>query len=71
MNIRKPAAMIGIVALLGLGIAACDTQEGAFERGGENVDRAIDDTGDAMEDAGRNVRDSMDDAGDRMDNATD
>lgn len=71
MNIRKSLATLGIVTLLGAGMVACDTQEGPFERGGEEVDRAVDDTGDAMQDAGESVRDSMEDAGDRMEDATD
>ena len=70
MNIGKSIATFGIVALLGAGMAACDTQEGPFERGGEEVDRAVDDTGDAMQDAGDSMRDSMEDAGDRVEDAT-
>lgn len=70
MMIRKTMALLGIVVFLGMAPAACDTQEGAFEEGGENVDRAIDRTGDSMDRAGDRADDAVEDAGDRVEDAT-
>jgi len=71
MKIRKIVATLSVLMFLGLGLAACDTQEGPFERGGENVDRGIDRAGDSLERAGERTGDAVDDAGDRMRDTTD
>lgn len=66
MRIRKAMATLGVLMFLGMGLAACDTQEGPFERGGENVDRGIDRAGDNLERAGDRMGDAVDDTGDRV-----
>lgn len=39
--------------------AGCDVNEGPAEEAGENVDEAIDRTGEAVEDAGDKIRDEV------------
>lgn len=56
---RKLAVVCVFGMALGMiGLVGCESQEGAFERGGERIDRGID-----------NARDSIDDARDRAGDA--
>ncbi len=54
---RFSALAVMVSALISLGIAGCDTNDGPVEKTGESIDRAIDNTGDAIEDAGDEMRD--------------
>jgi hypothetical protein len=66
MKYSTAAACAFMLALGVAGMTACDTQEGAFEQGGERIDRGIDDARDSLNDAGERAGESMDNAGDRM-----
>lgn len=71
MNKGTALAGIFVFALAALGLAACDTQEGTFEQGGEKMDRGIDNARDSMDDAGDRAGEAIDNAGDRMRNLGD
>jgi ElaB/YqjD/DUF883 family membrane-anchored ribosome-binding protein len=51
-----------IVALLAIPLAACDSNDGAAEKLGENVDNALDETRDTLDDAADEVKDGVEDA---------
>lgn len=55
----KTLPILVLLAFLftGLGIAGCDVNEGPAEEAGENIDNAVDKTGDAIEDAGDKIQD--------------
>nr|AQQ74511.1 hypothetical protein [uncultured bacterium] len=65
MEIRRIGGMLGIVAILTLGAAACD-REGPAERAGENADQAVDRAGESLDNAGDRMRDNAEDARDRL-----
>lgn len=78
MKIGKARAVLGMLAFLGLGVAACDSGtnpdsalhrgENAVERGAENtgkaVERGIDNMHEGVDRARKNVGDALDNAGD-------
>ena len=51
-----------IIALLGLPLAACDSNDGPVEKLGKDVDKTLDNTRDAMDDAADEVKDGVEDA---------
>ena len=55
----KTLPILALLAFLfaSLGIAGCDMSEGPAEKVGEDIDNAVDETGDAMEEAGDTIRD--------------
>ena len=53
----RPILTLLAFLFVGLGIAGCDMSEGPAEKAGENIDNAVDETGDAMEDAGETIQD--------------
>lgn len=55
----KTLPILALLAFLfaGLGIAGCDVSEGPAEKVGENIDNAVDETGDAIENAGDKIHD--------------
>ena len=55
----KTLPILALLAFLfaGLGIAGCDMSEGPAEKVSEDIDNAVDKTGDAIEDTGDKIRD--------------
>jgi hypothetical protein len=51
-----------IIALLTMPLAACDSNDGAAEKAGENVDQALDETRDKLDDAADEIKDGVEDA---------
>lgn len=51
-----------IIALLAVPLAACDSNDGAAEKLGENVDKALDETRDKLDDAADEIKDGVEDA---------
>ncbi|WP_062067100.1 hypothetical protein [Cellvibrio sp. OA-2007] len=51
-----------IIALLVAPLAACDSNDGAAEKLGENVDKALDETRDTLDDAADEAKDGIEDA---------
>ena len=52
-----PILALLVFMFAGLGIAGCDTSEGPAEKVGEDIDNALEETGEAIEDAGDKIRD--------------
>ncbi|WP_331343843.1 hypothetical protein [Cellvibrio sp. UBA7661] len=50
-----------IIALLAFPLAACDSNDGAAEKMGENVDEALDNTRDKLDDAADEIKDGIED----------
>lgn len=55
----KTLPILALLAFLfaSLGITGCDMSEGPAEKVGENIDNAVDETGDAIEEAGDEIHD--------------
>lgn len=51
-----------IITMLAVPLAACDSNDGAAEKMGENVDKALDETRDTLDDAADEVKDGVEDA---------
>ena len=56
-DIRRISMVLAVI-VISLFPLGC-REKGPFEKAGERVDEAVDDTGDAIEDAGDEVEDSM------------
>ena len=66
MSTRNLVVLLSILAFLGLGIAACNRNNGAVDRASQNADQAIDRAGDNVDRAGDRLRDRTNDARDRV-----
>jgi hypothetical protein len=72
MDARKGlsgALQIAAVAVLALGLGACD-QRPSTERAGKNVDRSVADAGRQLQDAGKTAEGKLSEAGKAIDDAS-
>lgn len=51
--------LIGFLTLGGLTLTACEDHDGPIENAGEDIDEAIDNTGDDMEDLGEDIDEAV------------
>jgi predicted small lipoprotein YifL len=68
--LSKKLSIMAFVALMFVGLAACDKQ-GPAEEAGERIDDSAERMGDKMEDATDNAGEKMEDAGDKIEDKTD
>ncbi len=51
-----------LIAMLGVGLAACEEEQGPAEEAGENIDESMEETGEDMEEAGEEMQEEAEDA---------
>ncbi|WP_431024519.1 hypothetical protein [Halomonas sp. H5] len=51
-------AMAALVAMMGLGLAACEDDPGPAEEAGQNIDEAMEDAGEGVEEMGESLEES-------------
>ncbi|MDI5890013.1 hypothetical protein [Halomonas rhizosphaerae] len=51
-----------LIAMLGVGLAACEEEQGPAEEAGENIDESMDEMGEEMEEAGEEMEETAEDA---------
>lgn len=51
-------AMAALVAMIGLGLAACEDDPGPAEEAGQNIDEAMEDAGEGIEEMGESLEES-------------
>jgi hypothetical protein len=61
-NIRRSIAAALALAILTVGLSACEKKEGPAERAGKEVDKAVDTAGQKLEQAGQSIQDAAKDA---------
>lgn len=67
---KKTLVIVLAIALLGIGVAACE-KEGPAEKAGEKIDQTLEDAKDKAKDMGNRVEDAVEEAGDKVEKATD
>ena len=66
----KKLSILTFVALMFVGVTACNKQ-GPAEEAGEKIDNSAERMGDKIEDATDNAGEKMEEAGDKIEDATD
>jgi len=51
-----------VIAMLGIGLAACEDDPGPAEQAGENIDESMEEMGEDMEEMGDDIEPAADDA---------
>lgn len=51
-----------LIAMLGVGLAACEEEQGPAEEAGENIDESMEEMGEEMEEAGEEMEETAEDA---------
>jgi hyperosmotically inducible protein len=69
MNIKN-LIMVTAIALMSIGVTACQ-EKGPAEKAGEEIDNAAENLGDNIEDATDEAGDKLEEAGDKVEDATD
>lgn len=60
MSTNKLAIVAALTAFFGLGLVACDYNDGPAEKAGETLDQSVDKAGDKMEELGDKAKDAVD-----------
>ncbi|MBB3183940.1 hypothetical protein FHR95_001494 [Halomonas fontilapidosi] len=51
-----------LIAMLGVGLAACEGEQGPAEEAGENIDESMEEMGEGMEEMGEEMEEAAEDA---------
>jgi hypothetical protein len=71
MSIYKLALPGLLTVFLGVVLVGCDSNDGPFEKAGEEVDQSMERAGDRIDEAGDKLKNAGEDAGDKAKDATD
>lgn len=61
LQLLRTLALSLLVAMMSLGLAACE-QEGPAEQAGENIDDAMEDAGESVEEMGESVEEAAEES---------
>ncbi|WP_163560624.1 hypothetical protein [Halomonas sp. NO4] len=59
--ITRKLGLVLMLAMLGVGLAACEEEQGPAEEAGENIDETMEETGEEVEEMGEEVEESAED----------
>ncbi|WP_163577942.1 hypothetical protein [Halomonas faecis] len=61
LAITSKLGLVLMLAMLGVGLAACEEEQGPAEEAGENIDETMEEAGEEIEEMGESVEESAED----------